>query len=41
MNMKNKYTSPILNINLISEKDILLGSDVLIDGSQLFEETEN
>ena len=41
MNMKNKYTSPILNITLISEKDILLVSDVLIDGSQLFEETEN
>ena len=35
---KKNYISPDLNVNMISEKDILAGSDVLIDGSQLFEE---
>ena len=33
-----KYTSPEIVLTSVSVKDILSGSDVLIDGSSLFDE---
>ncbi len=35
---EKNYETPTLSITKISEKDILSGSDVLIDGSGLFDE---
>lgn len=35
---KKQYTCPELHTLAMSEKDILSGSDVLIDGSDLFGE---
>ena len=34
--MKKKYTSPDLELTSLSREDILNGSDVLVDGSDLF-----
>lgn len=33
-----KYTTPQIDFTAITQKDILAQSDVLIDGSELFEE---
>lgn len=37
MKMKNAYTKPDIQLVVISPVDLLNGSDVLIDGSELFE----
>ena len=37
--MKKNYTSPELNMTVITNSDILNQSDVLIDGSDLFGDT--
>ena len=34
--MKKNYIAPELNTQLLSSADVLNGSDVLIDGSELF-----
>ena len=36
--MKKNYTSPEINLTALTNADILNGSDVLIDGSELFGE---
>lgn len=36
--MKKNYTSPEINLTSITSADILNGSDVIIDGSSLFDE---
>ena len=36
--MKKNYTTPEINLTALSNADILNGSDVLIDGSSLFDE---
>lgn len=38
---KKKYLSPQVETVLLTIEDILNGSDVLIDGSELFGETQN
>ena len=35
---KEIYTSPVVELMVVSEKDMLLQSDVVIDGSGLFAE---
>ena len=35
---KEIYTSPVVELMVVSEKDMLLQSDVIIDGSGLFAE---
>ena len=39
--MKQTYLAPELEVTKISREDILAGSDVLIDGSDLFTTTED
>lgn len=39
--LKKTYTSPEIDAVVIAESDILSGSDVIIDGSDLFDETQN
>lgn len=39
--MKNKYIPPELGVILLTNSDILNGSDVIIDGSSLFNDEEN
>lgn len=39
--MKKTYTTPELGVCTLSQNDILSGSDVLIDGSGLFDEANN
>lgn len=36
--MKKNYTTPEINLTALTNADILNGSDVLIDGSSLFDE---
>ena len=36
--MKKNYKAPEVNMTVIANSDILAGSDVLIDGSDLFGE---
>ena len=36
--MKKNYKSPEINLTALTDADILNGSDVLIDGSDLFGE---
>jgi hypothetical protein len=38
--MMKKYTAPVFEVTALTQQDILNGSDVLIDGSELFG-TEN
>lgn len=37
---KEPYASPVIELCTISKNDILLESDVLIDGSHLFQDQE-
>ena len=39
--MKNKYIPPEIGVILLANSDILNGSDVIIDGSSLFNDEEN
>jgi len=38
IDMKKEYTNPKIDFISVSMKDILSNSDVLIDGSELFDE---
>ncbi len=38
--MKKKYTAPEITTTALTNADILNGSDVLIDGSSLFDDAQ-
>lgn len=38
--VKNTYQTPTLNITVMSQSDVLASSDVLIDGSGLFDDRQ-
>ena len=38
---KRAYQSPVVTVSSLSDEDILLGSDVIIDGSTLWQENDN
>jgi len=39
--MKNSYVEPKVEVKVISAEEMMLGSDVIIDGGDLFSEEEN